>query len=88
MSRCETWPATGRCSSVAVWEIRTPEGRRTSWQCDFHGRAIVEEYAEKLGETWTLVAVDQHGSLIHPTSRPNDAHPTNANLDLFAGGAA
>ena len=36
----------------------TSEGRRIQPMCGEHGQAVVDEYAEKLGEHWTLTSDD------------------------------
>lgn len=61
--RCQ--PAL-RCRDHADYWLIQPDGRRNpgGWTCAEHGRATVTEYADKLGELWTLQPIDEHGAAI------------------------
>lgn len=43
-----------RCELDAVFELLDPDGDTRGAYCRTHGRRIVEEYDEVLGELWTL----------------------------------
>ena len=44
-----------RCPERATVRIHAPDGQEVPgcWMCTAHAAAVVAEYAEKLGETWT-----------------------------------
>ena len=55
--RCTQNDSTpARCTDEAVVWLIQPDGKRNplGWLCQKHADAIVQEYAEKLGELWTL----------------------------------
>lgn len=53
--RCTVYTGDVRCERDAVRLLHHPDGTPNpgGWVCDRHGREIVEEYREKLGEFWT-----------------------------------
>lgn len=57
LPRCSCYPSGKQCQNLSDFWLFAPEGRRNpgGCVCREHGRAIVEEYSQKLGETWTLV---------------------------------
>lgn len=64
--------AARRCTSdgthalIAVNGIRIP-----GTLCEDHARAIITEYANKLGEFWTMLPVDEYGT---PLAYLQDGH--------------
>ncbi len=58
-------PAAKPCTREATHKLIAPNGTLIpGGLCLEHGQAVVEEYAAKLGETWTLRPVDEHGRLV------------------------
>lgn len=55
MDRCDHWTPT-RCNERGTHWLYAPDGKLCPGGplCERHGREIVEEYREKLGEPWTL----------------------------------
>lgn len=54
---CSYWPyKEARCPRKAEFMLVHPDGGVVpgGYECRQHGEAAVKEYAEKLGETWTL----------------------------------
>lgn len=53
--RCDCWTPT-RCPERGTHFLAGPDGSLTPGGplCERHGREIVEEHAEKLGESWSL----------------------------------
>lgn len=59
LPQCSTYPVPSpgnRCRATATALLFQPNGEPNpgGWICDAHGTAVVDEYAKKLGETWTL----------------------------------
>lgn len=55
--RCSHWPEHGkRCELPAVGILITPRGKPCpgGYSCEEHAQAVITEYQDKLGETWTL----------------------------------
>lgn len=59
---CYHW-SPHRCTERAAFWIIQPDGKRNpgGWICAAHGKAVVKEYAEKLGQRWTLQPIGEHG---------------------------
>lgn len=55
-----------RCQNVATHWLYQDDGQPCpgAATCLEHGQAVVEEYAAKLGETWTLRRIDERGRLV------------------------
>ena len=68
--RCSHYNGVGigadRCRADATHWLFDPDGEKNpgGWVCKAHGDAIVEEYAAKLGERWTLRPIDELGNLV------------------------
>lgn len=56
MSRCQQWPHDVRCEREAEGYIIQPDGKRNpgGLSCRPCADAPIQEYAEKLGETWAF----------------------------------
>ena len=53
LGKTGTWPRA-QCPSKAVGCLRAPGGFNTGAICGEHARKCITEFAELLGETWTL----------------------------------
>lgn len=58
LPRCSTGLNTG-CEELATHWLVQPDGELNpgGFVCEAHGNAIIEEFAEKIDETWTLVKI-------------------------------
>lgn len=63
--RCASWYHTG-CGERATVLLVQDDGKPNpgGYFCRRHGQEIVEEFAEKLRESWSLSEVDENGSLV------------------------
>lgn len=62
---CYNWNTQGqRCTQHAAFWFIQPDGERNpgGWVCAEHGLATVKEYAEKIGQYWTLQPIDDLGN--------------------------
>ncbi len=60
MSLCDRYDPI-RCKAAAVFDVLDPDGVARLRYCQFHGRHLCREYADKLGEAWTLREITTDG---------------------------
>lgn len=82
---CGIYPGNGwprpRCTGTATHWMMTPEGEPCpgGYVCEEHGRAIVAEYRDKLGQAWTIEPIRRSEGVAPP-----DAPEQLSMLDLAA----
>ena len=55
-TRCQHYHGMSRCERDAVGQLHAPDGVPVPgcWYCERHAIETIEEYAEKLHESWTI----------------------------------
>lgn len=68
MGGCNSWHGGHRCSNPAEYRLLHPDGSFNpgGWICGKCAAEVIEEYAEKLGETWDIAPLEESTGIPAP----------------------